>query len=84
MPDLVILLHLDPDEGLSRKGGRLDRMEQESLEFHTSVSDAYLRLARQYPSRFALVDASGDIETVQSQIRTAILPLLQPLEVADR
>jgi dTMP kinase len=82
MPDLVILLHLDPDEGLSRKGGRLDRMEQESLDFHTSVSEAYLRLARQYPSRFALVDASVDIETVQSQIRTAILPLLQPLEVS--
>lgn len=84
LPDLVILLHLDAEEGFSRKAGRLDRMEQESLEFHAVVAQAYLRLARQYPSRFALVDASGDIETVQSQIRTAILPLLQPLEAPAR
>lgn len=82
LPDIVVLLHLDPKDGLARKGTELDRMEQESTDFHQLVSDAYLRLARQYPSRFAIIDATGDIETVQSQIRTAILPLLTPLEVS--
>jgi dTMP kinase len=81
LPDLVVLLHLDPATGLDRKGPERDRLESEEIEFHERVSAAYLRLARQYPSRFAIIDASGPVEVVQSQIRTAILPFLQPAEV---
>lgn len=77
LPDLVLLLHLDPQIGLQRLQGDPDRMEQEDVAFHQSVADAYLRLARSYPSRYAIVDASGSIESVQQQIRAAVLPFMQ-------
>jgi len=77
LPDLVVLLHLDPEVGRERLKGDPDRIEQEDLDFHRSVAEAYLRLAREYPSRFAIVDASGDIGSVQQQIRAAVLPFLQ-------
>lgn len=75
MPDLVILLHLNPDVGLNRSSGG-DRMENEGVSFHRKVGEAYLHLAREYPSRFSVVDASGTVDQVQGQIRTAILPFL--------
>jgi dTMP kinase len=77
LPDVVVLLHLDPEVGLARTQGDPDRMEQEELAFHQKIADAYLRLARAYPSRFTVVDATGSIDQVQGQIRTAILPFLQ-------
>lgn len=77
IPDLVVLLHVDPEVGLKRTQGDPDRMEQESIAFHRKVADAYLLLAREYPSRFAVIDASGSVEQVQGQVRTAILPLLR-------
>ncbi|HEX9775551.1 MAG TPA: dTMP kinase [Actinomycetota bacterium] len=77
LPDVVVLLHLDPEAGLARTAGDPDRIEQEDVSFHRTVGEAYLKLARQYPSRFTIVDASGDLDAVQQQIRTAILPFLR-------
>jgi len=81
MPDMAILLHVDPEVGLRRVEGDPDRMEQEDIAFHRKVADAFLTLARQYPSRFAVVDAAAPVEQVQQQIRAAILPLLQEAKV---
>jgi dTMP kinase len=77
LPDVVVLLHLDPQVGLSRTQGDPDRLEQEDIAFHRTVGEAYLQLARSYPSRFMVVDAAGSVEQVQQQIRTAMLPFLQ-------
>jgi len=77
LPDVVVLLHLDPQVGLSRTQGDPDRLEQEDIAFHRTVGEAYLQLARSYPSRFMVVDAGGSLEQVQQQIRTAMLPFLQ-------
>jgi len=76
IPDLVILLHLDADRGLERLEGDPDRMESEDVSFHRKVGEAYLHLAREYPSRFAVVDASGTKEQVHTQVRAAVLPFL--------
>jgi len=76
LPDLVILLHLDAERGLERLEGDPDRMESEDVSFHRKVGEAYLHLAREYPSRFAVVDASGTKEQVHTQVRAAILPFL--------
>jgi len=53
-PDLVVLLNLDPEEGLSRAAQDPDRIEAEDLAFHAKVSDAYLRIAEENPERFAV------------------------------
>jgi dTMP kinase len=76
LPDLVILLHLDADKGLERLEGDPDRMESEDVSFHRKVGEGYLHLAREYPSRFAVVDASGTKEQVHTQVRAAVLPFL--------
>jgi len=76
LPDLVILLHLDVETGLQRLEGDPDRMESEDVSFHRRVGEAYLHLAREYPSRFAVVDASGSRENTHMQVRAAVLPFL--------
>jgi len=81
LPDLVILLHLDAERGLERLEGDPDRMESEDVSFHRKVGEAYLHLAREYPSRFAVVDASGTKEQVHTQVRAAVLPFLAPERV---
>ncbi|MGH2727028.1 MAG: dTMP kinase [Actinomycetota bacterium] len=77
LPDLVILLHIDPEIGLARTKGDPDRMEQEDIAFHRKVGEAYLHLARSFPSRFAVIDASGSVDEVHRQVRTSILPFLR-------
>ena len=81
-PDLVVLLSLEPEEGLARAGQNPDRIESEDLSFHARVSDAYLRIAEEYPDRFAVVDASGEREDVHRRVRDAILQVL-PLEEGE-
>jgi dTMP kinase len=76
LPDLVVLLHLDPEIGLSRTKGDPDRMEQETVAFHRKVGEAYLQLARQFPSRFAVIDGTGTIEEIRRQVNAAILPFV--------
>ena len=77
LPDLVILLHLDPEVGLGRNKGDPDRMEQEDIAFHKKVGEAYLHLARSFPSRFAVVDAAGPVEEIHRQVKAAILPFVR-------
>ena len=69
-PDLTLLLDLPVEMGLSRaaKRGDADRFERESLEFFKRVRQTYLERAKSSDKRFELIDASGDIEQVWSQI----------------
>ncbi len=73
-PDRVILLDLDPREGMrrivaSRGTGGLDRLEREPLAFHRRVRNAYRAEARREPARFSVLDADDAVETVQRRIR---------------
>jgi dTMP kinase len=72
-PDLVVLLHIEPEEGLSRAQAKgPDRIESEELTFHAKVSDAYLRLADEHPDRFVVVDAAGSPQDVHQRVRAAL------------
>ena len=69
MPDLTILLKLDPERGSSRISGREhDRIEQASDEFHRKVYEGYLKLEEMYPDRILGVDASGTIQEIAEEI----------------
>ncbi len=69
MPDLTILLKLDPERGSSRIAGREhDRIEQASDEFHRKVYEGYLKLEEKYPDRILGVDASGTIQEIADEI----------------
>ena len=73
-PDLVILLDLPESVGLSRVSQRRkpDRIEQEDSSFHRMVRKGFLSLAKQYPRRFTVIDASGTEDEVGKKVRTAV------------
>jgi len=71
-PDLVILLHIEPELGLARSGDERDRMEQEGGSFLATVADAYLRIAEEHPERFVVIDAARDPAEVFDDVRAAI------------
>ena len=72
-PDLVLVLDLPVAEGLKRKGGAAqgDRIEREGEDFLARVREGYLALAEEEP-RARLLDASGDLENLQAEIRRII------------
>jgi dTMP kinase len=81
MPDITLLLDLNPETGLERAwrqirgGGRVGdetRFEQEALDFHQRIRAGYLDLAARDPQRFRVVDASGDVSSVWNQIRNIL------------
>ena len=74
-PDLTILLDVEPDIGLTRarnrarnKGGDLDRIEQETMDFFQRVRQAYLDRAKRFPDQFAVIDAGQPLRQVKSAI----------------
>ena len=75
-PDLVLLLDIDPRVGLARATGSPDRIEQESLEFHTSVRQGFLRLAAADPDRYLVLAAEQDSDAVHAAVLRRLAPLL--------
>jgi dTMP kinase len=69
-PDLTLLLDLPVTLGLERAARRSasDRFELESPEFFERVRRAYLDRATAAPERFAVIDASEDMDSVWAQI----------------
>ena len=74
MPNYTIFLSLPPEQAFLRKGGvdKNDRVEQSGMEFHNKVYQGYLDLAKKYPSRFIVIDASGTKEQTHAKIIDAL------------
>jgi dTMP kinase len=75
LPDVTVLLDLDPAIGRERldaENKRFDRLESEALEFHTRVRDSYLELAAAEPDRFIVVDATLDRDVIRDAIRARL------------
>lgn len=83
VPDLTVLLDVDPAVGLRRKKtvGEWNRMDAYELEFHQRVRAGYLELARLEPQRWVILDAGLPREMVQSALRQVILARLTPPSV---
>ncbi len=84
VPDLVLLLDVAPETGLSRcagAGGKdgtaSDRFERKDVEFHRKVRAAFLECARAEPKRFVVIDASQSEDEVFAQVRDAALVVLR-------
>ncbi|MFZ3481696.1 dTMP kinase [Sphingomonas sp. 3-13AW] len=75
MPDLTIILDIDPEIGIARAKRRLEedcvdegRMEGLAMEFHQRVRRGYLTIAANDPARHIVVDASRSIPEVREEI----------------
>ncbi|MEV7632046.1 dTMP kinase [Microbacterium sp. NPDC089318] len=79
LPDLTVLLDLDPStarERMEADDKPFDRLEAEREEFHTRVRSAYLALAAAEPKRFLVVDASLDPDDTAVLIRARMSVLV--------
>ena len=54
-----------------------DRFEREKLTFHEKVREGYLELARNNSDRFRIIDASNDIDEIETEIFRVIKPFLK-------
>ncbi len=77
-PDATILLDIPVELGMERvrKRGEIDRFEQEQLSFFNKIREAYLKLARENPQRFHIVDTRPAIEDVHKQLATIMKKII--------
>jgi dTMP kinase len=73
-PDLTFLLDLDLPASQTRLLRRVrpvglkDRMESLPPAFFEKVREGYLRLAREEPERFCVIDANGKRDEIEEEI----------------
>lgn len=82
-PDLTLLFDIEPKLGLERiaqnANREVNRLDLEKLEFHNKVRNTFLELAKRYPQRFVIIDASksrdevakATIETIVNKLKNA-------------
>ena len=79
-PDLTLLFDIKPEEGLKRIAANasreVNRLDLEKIEFHQKVRGSFLYLAKKYPERFIIIDASKSREEVAKDTLDAILSRL--------
>lgn len=77
VPDLTIILDIEPEEGLRRAAARrasgenADRYEKEQLDIHRRRREAFLEIAKAEPERCVVIDASMDEEAIASAVLAA-------------
>ncbi|MFH5824947.1 dTMP kinase [Georgenia sp. AZ-5] len=76
LPDLTVLLDVDPAVGAARRAGAPDRIERESAAFHARVREHFLELAAEDPGRYLVVDAAAAPEDIHAAVRARLAPLL--------
>ena len=83
-PDLTLLFDINPEEGLKRIASNanreVNRLDLEKLDFHYKVRNTFLELARRYPDRYVIIDASQDRDSVAKATLEAILNRLCKLK----
>jgi len=83
MPDLTLILDLDPEIGLARASKRrrpgeaVDRFEGETLAFHRNLRQAYRDIAAREPRRCVVLDATLPPEALTEAAWKAVSERLQ-------
>ena len=79
-PDLTLLFDIKPEVGLARISANADRevnrLDLEKIEFHNKVRESFLALARRFPDRYVIIDASLSRDEVAKATMEAILSRL--------
>ena len=83
MPYKTIFLNVDVEEGINRiQKGRehLDRLDQESLDFHYRVYEGYQKVIEKYKDRMIIIDANRALEEVIEDAYIALKGILDDKE----
>ena len=92
-PDLTLLIDIDLQTSLARAQARNrtlqeededfaeTRMDDQEIDFHERVRQAYAELAADEPRRFAVIDGRRDVETVAKAVWETVAVRLTKLHV---
>ena len=79
-PDLTLLFDIKPEIGLARinanSNREVNRLDLEKIEFHNKVRESFLALAKRFPDRYVIIDASKSRDEVAKVTMEAILARL--------
>lgn len=72
-PDCIFFIDISEEEGIRRKQvqKKLDRLEQESIDFHAMVAEGYRKVLSKR-DEVIYIDGSGSVESIQMKIREEI------------
>lgn len=76
LPDLTVLLDIDPVVGLARMPGEPDRLERAGDDFHRRTRQAFLDRAAGAPGRWLVLDATAPADELAAAIRSRVAGLL--------
>ncbi len=87
VPDITLCIDIDSETGLARAHSRASgsaaapetRLEQQALEFHHRVREAYHELARCESGRFRVIDGHGTREAIAEKVWEQVAPFLASL-----
>ena len=82
-PELTLLFDLSVAGGNARTRRRTndneqgDRLDAETVEFHTRVRQAYLEIAATEPERVRVIETSGSVAETQAQVQEIVTAFLE-------
>ena len=79
-PELTILLNCKVDTGFKRKvalGESMDRFEKEALTFHKKIRNAYIKISKENPGRFFVINGGKKKEDIHRAITKKVEKLLK-------
>jgi dTMP kinase len=85
IPDITLCIDIDSETGLARARARGDspavapelRFEEQAIEFHHKVREAYHQLARNEAQRFRLIDGRGTPEAIAAKVWEQVAALIK-------
>jgi len=82
LPDATLYLAIDHREALSRRlaASTPDRLELQAVEFHGRVQAAYEQLISEDESRFLVVNAAQDRDSVEKDALKAVIDRISAYE----
>jgi dTMP kinase len=77
MPDITFFMDISPELAFERRmaAAAADRIESEGLSFQVSVYAGFHALAKRFPERIKVIDATQDVDSVFSHIKEYIILL---------
>jgi dTMP kinase len=84
VPDLTLCIDIDTETGLARAqsrnrnaGSHEARIDEQAVEFHHKVRDAYHELAKREPGRVRLIDGSASEQEIAAEVWDAVAGMLR-------
>lgn len=70
MPDLTFVFDVPIELALRRMSRELDRMESQGIDYLQRVRHGFLEEVKSYPAPSVVIDARGDMESIQQEVRS--------------